>query len=170
MSNGVLSQTDSLVSLSTGPTTSGLLETNAASSSASSGGALVDAAGDVTGIVLSPVGDSRMTYAVPIETALAIADDLRMQGWARHGALGINGVDAPEGPTITGMVAGGPADRAGIRVGDILQSVDKHEVDSMSEVMARVRHDAPGKPIVVAVRRGAIHLTMNATLATMGAL
>jgi putative serine protease PepD len=170
MSDGVLSSTDSLVSLSTGPTTSGLLETSAASSSAASGGALVDAEGDVTGIVLAPVGDSRMTYAVPIETALAIADDLRTQGWARHGALGINGVDEADGPTITGMVAGGPADRAGIRIGDVVQSVDKREVDSMGDVIALVRHDAPGEPIVVEVRRGTSHLIMNATLATMGTL
>jgi putative serine protease PepD len=170
MSDGRLATTDGLVSLSPGPTTSGLLETGAPTSSASSGGALVDSSGDITGIVLAPVGDNRMTYAVPIETALAIAGDLRIQGWARHGALGINGVDEAAGPTITGMVAGGPADRAGIRVGDIVQRVDKHEVDSMNEVIALVRHDAPGQPIVVEVRRGTSHLTMNATLATLGAL
>ena len=164
MSTGVLASTDSLVSIGTGPTTSGLLETGAASSSASSGGALVDAAGNVTGIVLSPVGDSRMTYAVPIETALSIADDLRLHGYARHGALGINGIDAPAGPTVTGVVVGGPADRAGIRVGDIVERVDKHEVDSMEDVMALVRHDAPGQPIVVELRRGTQRLSVDVTL------
>src|SRR5213079_1956496 len=52
------------------------MSTGVASSSASSGGALVDPAGNVAGLILSPVGDSRMTYAVPIDTALSIADDL----------------------------------------------------------------------------------------------
>jgi S1-C subfamily serine protease len=169
MSSGVLASTDSLVSLGTGPTTSGLLETGAVSSPASSGGALVDNAGHVAGIVLSPVGDGRMTYAVPIETALSIADDLRSHGYATHGALGINGIDAPAGPTVTAVVEGGPAQRAGVQVGDIVESIDEHQVDSMEDVMALVRHDAPGQPIVVELRRGSRHLAVNATLATMGA-
>jgi S1-C subfamily serine protease len=110
-----------------------------------------------------------MTYAVPIETALSIADDLRSHGYASHGALGINGIDAAAGPTVTAVVAGGPAQRAGVLVGDVVESVDEHEVDSIEEVMAVVRHDAPGQPIVVKLRRGSRHITMNATLATMGA-
>jgi putative serine protease PepD len=169
ITTGTLASTDSLVSVATGPTTSGLLETTAASVPASSGGALVDAAGKVTGIVLAPIGDSRMTYAVPIETALSIADDLRANGYARHGALGINGIDAPQGPTVTGVVAGGPAERAGVQVGDVVTGVDKHSVESMEDVMALVRHDEPGEPILVRLRRGSRLLTVNATLATMGA-
>ncbi len=169
MSTGILSSIDSLVSSRSGPTTSGLLETAAVSSSASSGGALVDTAGDVTGIVLAPVADSRMTYAVPIETALAIAEDLRLHGYAKHGALGIDGTDASAGPTVTGVVTGGPAERAGIRAGDIVESVDKREVDSMPDVMALVRHDAPGQTIVIALRRGADHLSVDVTLGSLGA-
>jgi serine protease Do len=123
----------------------------------------------VTGIVLSPVGDGRMTYAVPIETALSIADDLRLHGYATHGALGINGIDAPAGPTVTAVVDGGPAQRAGVQVGDVVESIDDHQVDSIEDVMALVRHDAPGQAIVVELRRGARRLAVNATLATMGA-
>ena len=121
----------------------------------------------MTGIVLSPVGDDRMTYAVPISTALSIANDLRARGYAQHGALGINGIDAPDGPTVTAMVAGGPAAKAGMRIGDIVESVDKHEVDSMDDVMARVRHDQPGQPVEIAVQRGSRNLTVSARLAAM---
>jgi len=167
MSTGVLASTNGLVSNGSGPTTSGLLETGAASNTASSGGALVDPSGKVTGIVLSPVGDSRVTYAVPIDTALSIADDLRSHGFARHGALGINGVDAPEGPMVTAVLAGGPAARAGIRVGDVVMSVDKHRVDSIEDVMAIVRHDAPGQAVVVTIRRGSTEVAMQLTLASM---
>ena len=121
----------------------------------SSGGALVDRDGDVTGIVLSPVGDGRMTYAVPIATALSVADELRAVRLrdARR-ARASTGSTTAAGPTVTGVVAGRPAARAGVHVGDIVESVDKHEVDSMEEVMALVRHDSPGQPIVVEVRRG----------------
>jgi S1-C subfamily serine protease len=165
MSSGMIASTDSLVALESGPTTSGLLETGAASNAASSGGALVDRDGNVTGIVLSPVGDSRMTYAVPIATALAVADDLRLHGHTTHGALGVNLVNAATGPTITGVVTGGPAARAGIHVGDVVERVDKHDVDTMQDVMALVRHDAPGQPIVVEIRRGSQDLAVSATLA-----
>ena len=104
---------DSLVAIDDGPTTSGLLETAAASSPASSGGALVDRAGDVTGIVLAPrrrrraghlrradrdrVGDRRRS---PRRTATR-----------RTARSGINGVNSPAGPTVTEVVAGGPAER-----------------------------------------------------------
>jgi S1-C subfamily serine protease len=169
MSSGGVASTDSLVSLGSGPTTSGLLETDAASSPASSGGALVDADGNVTGIVLSPVGDSQMTYAVPIDTALAIAADLRSLGYARHGALGINGMDAPAGPTVTALVERGPAQLAGVRVGDVFESIDQHEVDSIEDVLAVVRHDLPGQPVVIELRRGTRRVAVQATLARMGA-
>ena len=58
------------------------------------------------------------------------------------------GIDAAAGPTITGLVAEGPAAKAGVRLGDVVESVDKHDVDSMEDVMALVRHDSPGQPIV----------------------
>ena len=167
MSSGLVASTDSRVALATGPTTAGLLETAAASGFASSGGALVDAAGNVTGVVLSPVGDSRVTYALPIATALSIADDFRTHGYTTHGALGINGIDAAAGPTVTGLVVGGPADRAGIRVGDVVERVDKHEVDSIEDVMALVRHDEPGQLVVVELRRGSRELEVRATLGSM---
>jgi len=167
MSSGLVASTDSLVAVTSGPTTSGLLETAAASSAASSGGALVNRTGDVIGIVLWPVGDDRMTYAVPISTALSIANDLRTYGYVKHGALGINGIDAPDGPKITGMDTDGPAAKAGMLIGDIVESVDKHEVYTMDDVMARVRHDQPGQPVEIAVHRGTRTLTMSARLTAM---
>ena len=77
----------------------------------------------------------------------SIANDLRAHGYATHGALGINGINASSGPTVSGVVAGGPAARAGVHVGDVIDSVDNHEVYSMDDVMALVRHDRPGQPV-----------------------
>jgi len=166
LSTGLVASTDSLVSADSGPTTSGLLETAAASSNASSGGALVDRTGRVTGIVLAPVGGSRMTYAVPIAIALTVAHDLRAQGYTAHGALGIDGINAPDGPTVTSMVNDGPADLAGVRVGDVVESVDNRDVYTMSQLMALVRHDSPGQTVELALRRGSVKLKMLATLAS----
>jgi putative serine protease PepD len=167
LSNGLVASTDSLVAVENGPTTSGLLETGAASSGASSGGALVDKAGKVMGIVLAPVRGKRTTYAVPIDTALGVANDLRELGYATHGALGIDGTNTSEGPMVTSMDSDGPAAEAGVRVGDIVVSVDHRQVDTMSDVMALVRHDRPGESIVLGLRRGAAKLTMMARLTSL---
>jgi S1-C subfamily serine protease len=167
MSTGLVASTDSLVSTPTGPNTSGLLETGAASSAASSGGALVDASGKVAGVVLAPVKGARVTYAVPIDTALAVASDLRDQGYTTHGALGIDGINSPDGPMVTSMDSDGPAAAAGVRVGDIVESVDRHVVYSMNDVMALVRHDRPGESVVLGLRRGSAKLTMIARLTSL---
>ena len=54
-----------------------------------------------------------------------------------------------------------------MHVGDVVESIDKQEVDSMEDVMALIRHDSPGQPVAVAVRRGSRTLTMSATLTDM---
>jgi putative serine protease PepD len=167
LSTGLVASTDSMVAVEGGPTTSGLLETGAASNTASSGAALVDKSGKVTGIVLAPVSGKRMTYAVPIDTALSIAEDLREQGFTTHGALGIDGTNTPEGPTVTRIDPDGPAAAAGVRVGDIVESVDEHEVDSMTDVVALVRHDRPGESIVLGLRRGTERLKVLAQLTSL---
>lgn len=167
MSSGLVASIDSRVAVSNGPTTSGLLETAAASGAASSGGALVDRAGDVTGIVLSPIGNDRVTYAVPISTALSVADDLRAQGFTTHGALGINGVNSPSGPTVKELEAGGPADHAGVHVNDVVESVGKHEIDSMNDLMALVRHYRPGQSVALELQRGAKTVRVSVKLGSM---
>jgi putative serine protease PepD len=167
VSSGLVASTDSLVAVADGPITSGLLETAAASSRASSGGALVDRSGDVTGIILAPVGDNRMTYAVPIATALSVANDFRTRGFTTHGALGVNGINGHDGPTITAVVAGGPAARAGVHAGDVVESIGKHEVDSMSDIVALVRHYRPGAVVKVEIQRGKQLLQLSARLASM---
>jgi putative serine protease PepD len=167
MSSGVLASNDSKVAIPDGPTTSGLLETAAASGLGASGGALVDRTGDVTGIVLSPIGEDRVTYAVPISTALAVAADLREQGYTTHGALGINGVSAPSGATVTEVVTGGPAQQAGVQVNDVIEAVGKHEIDTMNDLMALVRHYEPGRTVTLDLKRGDRTLHVTATLGTL---
>lgn len=154
MSGGTVATTDALVASPSGPTTAGLVETNAAANAAASGGALVDPGGSVVGIVLSPIGDARTTYAVPISTAVAVAQGLRRNGLASHGSLGVEGVDSPNGPTVTGVPNGSAAARAGVRANDVITGVDGQPVNSMAEVMAIVRRWAPGKTVLVELLRG----------------
>jgi len=64
------------------------------------------------------------------------------------------------------MVNDGPADLAGVRVGDVVESVDNRDVYTMSQLMALVRHDSPGQTVELALRRGSVKLKMLATLAS----
>jgi S1-C subfamily serine protease len=165
MSTGLLSSADALVASPAGPTTSGLLETDAASNGWSSGGALVDRSGNVAGIVLSPVDNGRVTYAMPIAAAVAVANSLRTRGVVAHGSLGVEGTDTAFGPTIAQVVPHSGAAQAGLRANDVVTKIDGRSVASMAEVMAVVRHDPPGKTVVVELKRGNTALRIPVRLA-----
>jgi serine protease Do len=153
-SSGLLASTDAIVAVDGGPMTSGLLETDASSGNAAAGGALIDRDGAVAGIVLSRVGESGTTYAVPIGEAVAIGEELDARGFAPHGAAGVSLVDTPAGPSIVKMSADGPAARAGARVGDVVMSIDGRPVESPYDVMAIVRAGRPNQTVTFELRRG----------------
>lgn len=154
MSGGMASSSNALVVSDLGPKTGGLLETDAESSTAVVGGALVDASGSVAGIVLGHVNGSATTYAVSINVAVTVARQLDATGVAQHGSLGVRGVDTPFGPMIVQMPKGAPAARAGMHVSDLVQSINGRAVESIADVTALVRSLDPGGTVTMALRRG----------------
>ena len=169
VSGGIVSSTNAMVVANPGPTFAGLLQSDAATSSAASGGALLDEHGDVAALVLGRIGSDATTYAVPITTAVAVAAQLHDGGKAEHGTLGFDGMDSAGGPAVMKVIAKGPAAKAGLRPGDIVESVDGHYVESISDVTAWVRSTSPGRTVLLAVRRGKTDLQMHAVLgATSG--
>jgi S1-C subfamily serine protease len=154
MSGGMASSSDALVVSDLGPTTSGLLETDAASNTYVAGGALVNTSGSVAGIVLGHVNGSAATYAVSIDVAVTVARQLDASGVATHATMGIGGIDTQFGPMIATMTAGAPAARAGVRVNDLVQSIDGRTVETIGDVTALVAGQEPGRTVVVQVRRG----------------
>jgi S1-C subfamily serine protease len=169
MSGGIISSNNATVVASPGPTTAGLLQSDAAAGAAASGGALLDQQGNVTAVVLGRLGNDATTYAVPITTAVAVAAQLHDDGRAEHGTLGFEGIDSPSGPAVMKVVAKGPAARAGLRPGDIVEAVNGHYVESISDVTAWVRSASPGRTVQLAIRRGKNDIEMRAVLgATSG--
>jgi S1-C subfamily serine protease len=167
MSSGVLSSNDAVVTDNNGPWTGGLFQTDAASSDAAVGAALVDQTGSVVGIVLGRLDDSVTSYAVPIKEALNVSDQLHTTGVAKHGSLGFDGVDRAEGPTVAKVTAGGPAAAAGIHPGDIVMSVDGFGVATVDDVMALVRSNDPGSTVDLRLQRGKGSFTVNVKLAAV---
>jgi S1-C subfamily serine protease len=169
MSGGMTSSTDAVVMSDLGPTTAGLLETDAASTTAAVGGALVDTSGSVAGIVLGHVNGSATTYAVSIDVAVGIARQLDATGVAQHGTLGVRGLDTPIGPMIVQMASDAPAARAGARVNDLVQSINGRTVETIGDVTALVRSFDPGNDVVITLRRGTKAIELRVRLgATTG--
>jgi S1-C subfamily serine protease len=164
MSSGVLSSNDAVVTAVDGPWMGGLFQTDAASGAAAIGAALVDQTGAVVGIVLGRLDDSATSYAVPIKEALNVSEQLHVSGVAKHGSLGFDAVDKAEGPTITKIIAGGPAAAAGVHPGDIVVSVNGFAVATVDDVMAIVRSNDPGTTVDLQLRRGSGSFMVKAKL------
>jgi S1-C subfamily serine protease len=154
VTRGIIASTDGLVARTPGPQMAGLIVTDALVDTHAAGGALVDAKGGVLGILLSPVEGRREGLALPISFAAEITRRLRTNGDADHGWLGLHGIDTAEGPIVGEVIRHGPADRAGVRFGDLILSVDGRSVRSMAEVTAVVRRHWPREVVELRVRRG----------------
>jgi S1-C subfamily serine protease len=154
MSTGVLSSADAVVTVASGPWTGGLLETDAAGGGAAPGSALVDESGAVAGIVIGSFDSEDTTYAVPIDAADDVGEQIHTTGVAEHGSFGFTGANLVGGLTVTAVVAHGPAAAAGLRYGDVVDSVNGYDVETMDDVMAALGITNPGETITIALRRG----------------
>lgn len=147
------------------------LQTDAAINRGNSGGALVNTNGELIGInsqILSPSGGNiGIGFAIPSNMAKAVMDQLIKTGKVRRGMLGvtIQSVDADlasslnlpsaRGAIVTSVTAGGPAERAGIKRGDVITAVNKQTVSDNNGLRNLVASMAPGSSVeVTALRNG----------------
>jgi S1-C subfamily serine protease len=157
----------------------GAIQTSAPINPGNSGGALVNVSGRVIGIptlaAASPQGGAQaqgIGFAIPSNLARDIAQQIITSGHvtnSHRAALGaqVAAVTGPDGtPGGTGIVAvteGGPADRAGLRPGDVIKSVggtQTPDATALSEALAAAR---PGDQVTLAVSRGAAGQAQGAT-------
>jgi len=147
------------------------LQTDAAINRGNSGGALVNISGELIGInsqILSPSGGNiGIGFAIPSNMAKAVMDQLMKTGKVRRGMLGvtIQSVDADlaqslnlpsaQGAIVTSVANGGPADKAGIKRGDVITAVNKQSVTDNNKLRNIVASQPPGSNVeVTALRNG----------------
>jgi len=147
------------------------LQTDAAINRGNSGGALVNTNGELIGInsqILSPSGGNiGIGFAIPSNMARVVMDQLVKTGKVRRGMLGvtIQSVDADlasslnlpaaRGAIVTSVSSGGPAERAGLRRGDVITAIDKQAVNDNNSLRNLVAAKAPGSSVeVTALRNG----------------
>ena len=145
------------------------IQTDAAINPGNSGGALVDASGNLVGIntaIFSRSGGNLgIGFAIPVSLARQVMQQIIAHGGVTRGWVGIEVQDITpeiadsfnlqntEGALIAGVLRGGPADRAGIRPGDILVRVNDQPVADSSSLLNLIAALPPGKQAVLGLIR-----------------
>ncbi|MBY0551246.1 MAG: trypsin-like peptidase domain-containing protein [Candidatus Obscuribacterales bacterium] len=145
-----------------------LVQTDAAINPGNSGGPLLNIRGEVIGINTAIRGDGQnIGFAIPIDIARQVADQLVETGSIKHPYLGIAMQDmdpklarymglasGTKGVVVVKVESDSPADSAGLVSGDIIQRMDGKAVSSSKEIQAMVRGRKPGEVMNVVVLRG----------------
>ncbi len=153
-----------------------VIQTDASLNPGNSGGALVDARGGVVGINTAIVGGAQgLCFAVPINTAKLVIPDLMRSGRVARGWFGIGGqtqdlsralvrrlgLDVESGVLVVAISGGGPADAAGLRVGDVVLKLDGAPTPSVDAVHKLLTRDRIGRTVALDVLRDGVLVRLN---------
>jgi len=143
------------------------IQTDAAINPGNSGGPLVNAVGQVIGVnsAIASLGQTStgaqsgsigLGFAIPINQAKRVAEEIISTGKSSHPVIGVS-VDltyAGPGAQVKTVTPGGPSDKAGIKVGDVIVKVDGRSVADATEMIVAIRSHAPGQTITLTVKNG----------------
>jgi S1-C subfamily serine protease len=193
---GIVSALQRQIKAPNGFTIDNVIQTDAAINPGNSGGPLLDAKGQVIGInsqIESPNGGGNVGigFAVPINTARQVVEQLLANGQVQHAFLGISGTDVTpqlagvlnlgvkQGALVQTVVPGGPADKAGVKGGqaaasidgqqiraggDVITAVDGSTVTGMDAIIQAVDQKQPGDTIQLSLVHGTQKRTVTVTL------
>ncbi len=156
------------------------IQTDAAINPGNSGGALVDATGRLIGIntaIMSGSGGNQgIGFAVPMNLARNVMENLVEHGRVIRGFLGVNiqnvnqdlanafKLDAPKGALVAGVTQDSPADKTGINDGDVIIEFNGNEIRDSQHLKNVVGQTAPGRDVKVTVIRDGKNKVLSATL------
>jgi S1-C subfamily serine protease len=151
--------------------TTDAIQTDAPINPGNSGGALADARGAVVGInqaIVNPNGGGNVGvgFAIPVEIARRLADEIIRTGHGRLPYLGISGENLPNGggALVVEVAASGPAARAGLRPDDVIVSLAGHRITSMDELIEILIQRRVGERVAIAYLRNGARRTTTTTL------
>jgi len=159
------------------------IQTDAAINQGNSGGPLVDAEGRIVGIntaILSQSGGSiGIGFAIPSSLARSIMMSLIENGEVTRGYLGVAigvldqdlaeefGMERPHGALVTQVHENTPAEKAGLKPGDIVTQMDGHDIMSSADFRVRISLNPPGTEIALKILRDGDFLDIPVTLASL---
>lgn len=161
------------------------IQTDVAVNPGNSGGPLLNLRGEVIGInsmiYTQTGGYMGVSFAIPIEVAMNISDQLRATGKVRRGRLGVqiqaltadlaSSFKLPDrnGVLVAGVERGGPADKAGIQAGDVIRQYDGRPIDDAAALPRLVAGTKPGEKVTIEVWRQGEAKRVEATIAELPA-
>lgn len=180
---GIVSATDRNLS---GDGTVPFIQTDVAINPGNSGGPLLNLKGEVVGInsqILTRSGGYMgLSFAIPASVAFSVADQLKQDGRVHRAWLGVSlqaldsrlarafGRGTTQGALVASVASGGPADRAGMRPGDIIIKVNGQQIDSVDRVPRLVAAQRPGQTLALEVWRHNATLQFSVPLVEQGSM
>ncbi|HRQ64881.1 MAG TPA: trypsin-like peptidase domain-containing protein [Xanthomonadaceae bacterium] len=153
------------------------IQTDAAINTGNSGGALINAHGELVGINTAVFGRGTgaegIGFAIPVRTASMVLDQIVRHGFVVRGWLGLEYVDAPtlsgeatrRGVAVAAVYPASPADHAGLRPGDILLTLDGTDIADQNDLRTREAALPPGSKSQVSGLRAGVPFSTDMVLA-----
>jgi len=177
VTSGIVSALDRSLEVDTGTLLYGLVQTDAPITHGSSGGALLDedarVIGITTAIAVSNVAAEGFGFAIPIDMAIGVADDLIESGVVNHAQLGIrgdtyfaeeDGARYPVGVLVDDVTAGSAYELSGGLVNDVIVSLDGVPIETLEGLLTELRRHRAGEESIVSITRSDGDLDLTVTL------
>ena len=161
------------------------IQTDVAINPGNSGGPLINMRGEVVGInsqIYSRSGGFQgISFAIPIDEAMRVSEQLRTSGKVTRGRIGVQidqvtkdvaesiGLGKPQGALVRGVESGAPAEKAGIEAGDIITKFEGKTIDKASDLPRMVGNVKPGSKATVTVFRRGASKDLSVTIAEVEA-
>jgi putative serine protease PepD len=161
----------------------GAIQTDAAINPGNSGGSMVNCSGQLIGVPTagaavpnSPGGSIGLGFAIPVNLAMTIADEIISTGRVTHSYFGLGAAaippsaaaeaGVPEGLFVQTVVPGGPAAKAGLRMGDVITKINGEPATSTIQLQELMLTMNPGATVQLEYSRGGQSATATVTLGT----
>ena len=180
VTEGIVSALDRWLEVEAGSVLYGLVQTDAPITHGSSGGALLDEnarlIGITTAIAVSDIAAEGFGFAIPIDMAIGVADDLIEFGEVSHALLGIqggtylaeeSGAEFPVGVLVQTVNTGSAYGAGGGQVNDVIVALDGAPVDTLEQLLTVLRKRRAGEEVSLAVERAESNLDLTVTLARL---
>ena len=157
-----------------------LIQTDAPISPGNSGGALVNARGQVIGVNVAYIPPEARAvsigFAIPSVTVMSVVEQLQDNGRVRHAFLGVRpadltpqvserfDIDVESGVLVLSITEDSPAGEAGVREGDVVVGIDGDEIRVVEDLLSRLRQNEPGQRVTLEIVRDGDRREIEVTL------
>ena len=174
---GVVSNLGRSIEENTGVVLNDIIQTDAAINAGNSGGPLLDTAGQVVGINVAIASNAEnIGFAISTDTAIPVVQSIITEGKVVRPWLGVTvttvtstiqqyyNLSINTGALITSVTSSSPANKAGLRAGDVITKVDNEDISTAAELISAIRSHQIGDQVEIVYYREGVQKVANATL------